>query len=404
MVIVPTKDRFMSMDALRGIAILGILMVNIQAFAFIPVAYENPLAHGPWAEADQFGWWFISTFFHTKFITIFSALFGAGMVMMLLDTDDRSDPRARRKLHRRRMFWLLLIGMIHAYVIWFGDILVPYAVMGLLIYGAVNWKPSTLIVWGLIFMALSTIMLWFAYTSLNFAPADIQQEVIAQEWQPSAEAVAAQVERYQLPLWERIAVLAFDTLGFQLVSIVYAPRLIGVMFIGMALMKMGFFTARWSIGTYAICAGLGIAIGIYVTLYSSDGKLETGFDMLAYGRWMAAGDVGGAVQGFGYASLVMLLCKLPVASAVATLFAPVGRMALSNYLLSSIMMAGIFFGPPGFSLMDTVSRADLLWIAPILWGVLIVFSWVWMGLFRFGPMEWLWRSLSYGQLQSIRKG
>ena len=209
----PATDRFESLDVLRGVAILGIFAVNILGFAFPFYALSNPTAF-PEAMADGGAfWWTVSTAgFQFKFVTIFSALFGAGIVLMLGEDANTE----KLSLHHRRMRWLLLIGLAHAYLVWYGDILVPYAVAGFLIAGARVWPPNKLYKVGaaLILGTYSFFVLQeFGFLAMD---AEMRDETIAEMWAPPPDQINAHIASYRGNIIERLPRLAEDTLMAQL--------------------------------------------------------------------------------------------------------------------------------------------------------------------------------------------
>ena len=158
---VAAAERVVAVDVLRGFALLGILAMNIVAFAWPEAAYDNPTRGGGFSGLDRVIWVFNHLFFEMKMMTLFSMLFGAGLVLM----GERSDHRGAslRGVYYRRCLWLLVIGLIHSYLIWFGDILVLYAECGLIIYLFRRWRPRTLIPVGVVFLCvLVPIVMGFA--------------------------------------------------------------------------------------------------------------------------------------------------------------------------------------------------------------------------------------------------
>ena len=153
----PANQRILSLDLLRGVAVLGILAVNIQVFAMIDAAYLNPASFGDMAGLNGWVWYITYLVADTKFITIFSILFGAGIALMA----DRALARGRSAaaLHYRRMFWLLLFGLVHAYLLWYGDILVTYAICGICIYPLHRLRNRWLIPLALLLILLLVLLL-----------------------------------------------------------------------------------------------------------------------------------------------------------------------------------------------------------------------------------------------------
>ena len=255
MLAAPRQDRFESLDVLRGVAVLAIFAVNIQAMALPAAMFANPSLNTEYFDASgQKLWSFVSTFIQFKFITIFSALFGAGIILMV----GEEKPSEKFGVHYKRMIWLLLFGLIHAFVIWFGDILTPYAVAGMIVVLARRWRPGTLFIVGFVLIALAFLF----QASMHLAPEDAREAMVKQMWSPPPEVIAHEIERYTSPLWERLPDTAGNAILFQLVqTIMLGPRNIGVMMIGMALFKLGFFTAAWPMMRYLVFGAVTLAIG-----------------------------------------------------------------------------------------------------------------------------------------------
>lgn len=397
MLAAPRQDRFESLDVLRGVAVLAIFAVNIQAMSLPAAMFANPSLNTEYFDASgQKLWAFVSTFIQFKFITIFSALFGAGIILMV----GEEKPSEKFGVHYRRMFWLLLFGLTHAFVIWFGDILTPYAVAGMIVVLARRWRPNTLFIVGFVLIALSFLL----QASMYLAPEDAQQDMIAQMWSPPPEVITHEIERYTAPLWERFPDTAGNAILFQLIqTFLIGPRNIGVMMLGMALFKLGFFTAAWPMMRYLVFGAITLAIGAAASAYATAEFFRHEFEMFALFNGQAALYWGSLPQAFGYAALVMALCKIPWLSLIRAPFAAAGRMALTNYLACSLVGAFLYYGPPGLGLMGQASYVDLAKTVGAVWVAILIASPVWLSLFRFGPFEWLWRSLTYWRIQPLLK-
>lgn len=395
----PRAERHESLDVLRGIAVMGILMMNVQAFAMIPEAYQNPLVQAPFDEAGQAVWRFSTTFFMLKFITIFSALFGAGIVLMA--GADANPERAR--LHRRRMWWLLLIGAVHS-VLWFGDILVSYAIAGLLVAGARRWAPRRLIVVGGLFILLNALIFLAVFAGIAAAPEEVYRAQIQPGFAPPPDVIAETTALYREDFFSRLPGVLGHSFGLQIAGVVlFLPRTIGVMMLGMALFKSGFLTLKWPPFVYLACGVVAVALGAAGSDWSARAQIASSFDfqnmvgpqMVLY--WASL------VQSFGYACLIMLACMAAWGRLVRAPFAAAGRMAFTNYLATTAASVLVFYGPPGLGLIGTFDRPQQVQYVLIAWAVMLVVSPLWLSVFRFGPMEWLWRSLTYGGGQPMRR-
>jgi len=397
----PRQDRFESLDLLRGVAVLGILAINIQAMA-MPVAYfGNPSLNTEYFVGEGRDIWAIaSTFFQFKFITIFSALFGAGIILMV----GEEKPSPKFGVHYRRMFWLLAIGSVHAYLIWFGDILTPYAVAGLIVVLARRWRPRTLLIVGFILIGLASLMMVAQYFAMEQMPPEDREALIAKMFAPPPEAITAEIEHYREGFFARLPLTAPTALMFQLVQTIFlGPRNIGVMMIGMALYKMGFFTLGWSFLRYVVTGGVALAIGLAGSYYATSQMLAVEFDPLLLAAPQSAQFWASLFHAFGYSALIMAIAKVPFLGLIRRPFAAAGQMALTNYLMCSIIGAVLYYGPPGLGRIGAVSYLEQATTVIAIWIAILIWSPIWLALFRYGPFEWLWRSLTYWKPQSMRR-
>lgn len=422
---VTETERLVAIDALRGVAVLGILVMNIYAFAMPFVAYQNPLAYGGTEWYNLGTWFFTHIFFDQKFMTIFSILFGAGLVMIMTRAEARGSKYG--SIWYRRNFWLLLIGAAHGYLIWMGDILYHYAFMGMLIYPMRNRSPRALVISGGVLLAFGMLMSFAGGSQmlkLQASSAEIVQmqeagEVLTDEqaatleqWEamamfmkPPGEQVAEDMAAYtgdykgivehRLPTVQMMQTQALIGFIFWRVG--------GLMLIGMALMKLGILSGERSTGFYRKMMLLGYGFGLPVVLYSAWSLQAHQWDMTYIFRIGGqANYVASLLIAFGHISLVMLIVKSGALKRFMNRFAAVGRMAFTNYLMHSIILTTVFYGY-GFGLYGQVPRAwQMAFVAAVL-SFQLWLSPLWLQHFRFGPAEWLWRSLTYWKRQPMRR-
>lgn len=390
-------ERHQSLDVLRGVAVLGILMVNIPTFFLLPEAYQYPPGDPGFDAAGAQAWLFVHIFFEMKFITIFSALFGAGILLMTGDGPDTST-----KVHYRRMLWLLAFGMVHAYALWFGDILVAYAVFGMIAVLFRRMAVGKLVFWGFFWIVLTGLLMVGMFASFMLMPEEIDPAMVGMAQSP--EAAVRTIAAYQegsIGRWGHNALMALMS---QLTGLAFfGGRVIGVMFLGMALFKSGFLILKWSAARYAITALVCLAVGLPLAWYGGQHALAIDFDLR--GMWLhtATNYVASLLVALGYASVVMLVCKLPWAALLRAPFAAAGQMAFTNYLTQTITLVILSTGTIGFGLYGTLGREELIPIVLGIWAAQLIISTLWLRVFRFGPFEWLWRTLTYWKLQPITK-
>jgi uncharacterized protein len=423
---VTASERFNSIDTLRGIAVLGILVMNIYGFAMPMAAYSNPLAYGGTEWFNIGTWYFTHLLFDQKFMTIFSILFGAGLIMMSTRADARGAKYAG--IWYRRNFWLLLIGALHGYLIWFGDILFSYALVGMLIFPLRKRKPRTLII---VACLMLPVALLFSYAGgvyvdkLQVSVAEIEQvqdsgealseeqSTTLEEWEamsvfmgPPEEQVARDIEAYGSNSYPDIIVhRAPMVIGMQTQGIVafLLWRVGGLMLIGMALMKLSVLSAERSIAFYRKMMLAGYGIGLPIMLYSIYFVTAHQWDHIFMFRiGMLPNYIGSIFVALGHIAVVMLIVKTGVLTNLMRRFAAVGRMAFTNYLLHSIILTTVFYGY-GFGLYGQVPRLWQMAFVVVVIGLQMIVSPLWLRHYRFGPAEWFWRSLTYWRLQPMRR-
>ncbi|MBX3410638.1 MAG: DUF418 domain-containing protein [Phycisphaeraceae bacterium] len=431
MVPLEAAERSQALDTLRGVALLGILTMNIMTFALPLASYGNPVSEvlakyaGPFEGMNVVVWALQYVVFNTKMMNIFSMLFGAGLIVLSLRASSRAVSLAG--LYYRRVGWLILFGLFHAYFIWFGDVLFMYGVWGLLLYPCRNFRPRTLYTLGgvslvvsvLIGAALGGALLLFRTVAMEALAAQEAGKELTQEqtnmiaqWQetlrqlnPSAEQVEQEVQAVRggaLSAFKHNASMAFF-LQLMMLFMGYGFHILGMMLIGMGLMKQGVFTASRSSRFYIMLTAIGYGIGLPIVIYGGWSGVQAGFDPvreMLYGMHINA--VGGVAVALGHVGAIMLFCQSGALPALRARLAAAGRMALTNYLSQSIICTFIFFGW-GLGFFGTLHLKWLMLVVLAVWALQLTWSPFWLARFRFGPAEWLWRSLTYWQRQPMRR-
>lgn len=400
----PTADRerFVCVDVLRGFALLGILVMNIQSFAMVATAYMNPNALGPIEGGDYYVWLLSHVFADQKCMTLFSLLFGAGIMMMSEHQAAKSLPAAG--LHYRRMIWLFVIGMIHAYALWYGDILVTYAICGSIAFLFRKLRPSFLLTLGLLALLVpSLISLAFGY-SMSYWPEEQIREMELDSWQPTAEIIEEELSTYRGSWMEQMPDRAFASLMMQtfIFLIQYGWRAGGLMLIGMAFWKWNILQGKRSSVFYTTLILVG-SLGIPIILLGVHRNFEANWSIeYSFFQGSQFNYWGSLFVSLAYVGCAMLACKSSSVLRCLRPLAAVGQMALTNYLMHTIICTTIFYGH-GFGLYGTFNRVEQLLLVLAIWTLQLVVSPLWLKRFRFGPFEWLWRSLSYWQIQPMRR-
>jgi len=402
--VAPTRksERIVCLDALRGVATLGILIMNIQSFSMISSAYLNPTAYGDLNEANYWVWYLSHMFADMKFMSIFSMLFGAGIVLVSDRRGAQASPVAA--FHFRRMGWLLLFGLLHAHLLWQGDILVSYALCGGAVFWFRNCSPRLLWVIGLSSFGIGSLLSIMTGLSIPFWPQEDILRLQQETWQPPPAAIQQEVTNYLKPYLQQLSNRSREAFFLETFLFLFSIgwRCSGLMLMGMALYKQRVLTGGRSSAFYATLVAFAVCFGIPTTMYGIHLNFTTSWSM-SYSLFL--GDQfnywASLLISLGYTSTIMLIFKLPELAKLVWPLGRVGQMALSNYLLQTVLCTLLFYGH-GLAQFGNFSRVEQAFTVLALSIVQLAFSCIWLNYFRFGPLEWLWRSLTYWQLQPLR--
>lgn len=402
-------QRLSGIDVLRGFALCGILLANIHLISGARLTPGIARSAGP---LDVFSHHVIALFVDGSFYPLFSLLFGLGLMMQMQRAGERGSPFI--PMYLRRIAVLLLIGVAHWILVWDASILLYYALLGFPLLLFRHWSPQ----WLIAAAALALVL------QIGAGPLSSRTTAVLRSWEPTATYLARQTGemRTQGVEWARRgeARLASGTYGDTVVERAerfartftrpaqYYPWAYGSIF---AMFLVGLWTARrgilyeprlhvpllHSIFRWGLAIGLaGNLLALVSTLW-----LRPEFGLPPRTAIAAFDRIGGPALGFGYAAGMLLLLEGRRASAVQRWLAPMGRMALTNYLLQSAIAAAIFYGY-GLGLYGRTGMLTGLAIAVLILAAQALFSRWWLARFRFGPAEWLWRSLTYGRTQPFR--
>lgn len=392
---VAADQRIVTLDVLRGAAVLGILAVNAAAFALPMMAIEMTSGQSPFpAEANASGvaQWIIAVFFRQKFVTLFSMLFG---VSIFLVGGERGDD-AKGRVLRRRLLFLALFGLIHGAAFWYGDILLLYAWSGLFVM-MMRSMPAGRLIW---IGAGATVALATLQAGLMLLTAHFPEAMSSGG--ASDGAVAASIAAYQSG-W---AGAALENLKAWAISqgmslLMYVFSTIPLMMLGLGLFKAGFFHGRMSMRVYGLLmAGGAVVLALLGVLEWLE--IQAGAEVEATGGWAMAVGSYPLIITLGYASALILATTRGVGWLRRAL-ASVGRMAFTNYLTQTLIMTTIFYMPWGPRLFGQVDYPMQWAIVVGVWALQLIWSPLWLSKFAMGPFEWLWRRLSYGRDLPLRR-
>ena len=415
----PTSEaiRIESLDILRGFALLGILLLNILGFGMLSASYSNPGFDLVAASTiNWLIWGGIDICAEGAMRTLFSMLFGAGVV--LFSKGERGKAAA---LHYKRTFLLLLIGLFDAFLLlWSGDILMCYAMVGFLLYLIRHWHVKSLLITAGVLLVLISLM----YLGMNSAlsllksaadevaqsddPISLSDETrsMAAEWdifildyEMTPESRADELEARNgsyLSAFRWNAEQVLEILIFVIPAILFWDVLV-MMMLGMALYKAGVLQGEKSKMFYWRLMIAGFMVGLTINSFEVFRAVSSNMALLStFGHMQFTYHFGRLGMAFGYIGLIILLLKAGVLGWLRMRLGAVGRMALTNYLMHSFICLFVFTGA-GWGLVDELSRAQLYFVVFAIWVFQLWFSPWWLSRYRFGPVEWLWRALTYSE-------
>jgi len=407
---VEQPDRLPSLDLMRGIAVLGILLANITAFAHIDLAYYWPPAlPGGGTEADRMVWLAQFVFVDGKLRGLFTLLFGAGLVLFV----ERAGGEERAIfLQLRRLCWLALFGALHFYLLFRGDILFGYACGGLVALMFVRLSGERLLALGLIWSVVAGAFQVLAYLTpalveLGSDPAAADAMSYYREYWRGQLTDAAEQARLMTggSYGEILRYRVVEESGLLANYARYALfETIPLMLLGMGLYRCGIYapaggrTPGWRLALVAVAAGLALnlAVGLWVRSHGF-GPFTT---MLAF---FGLSNLANLPLLLGGTWLLAHWAARPHHSWLAERLEQAGRMALSNYVGTSLVMMLLFHGWAG-GLFGQFGRMELLLVVVLGWLLMLKFSHLWLTRYRQGPLEWLWRCLTYWRRFPLRRG
>jgi uncharacterized protein len=364
-------------------------------------------------------------FFEGTMRALFSLLFGVGMFVLLDRLEKRGAGINAANVYFRRLTWMLVFGLIHGYLLlWTGEILYDYALMGFLVFSFRNMVPKKLIIIASFLLSAGTLWNYIDYTKdATFVGQVAMINEYKAEGKPLTKELKEADERWQKREASRSpAAVAeyssdmrknyFHVVGFLAAkNTIYNQEdpyryglfdVLSMMLLGIAFYKLNLLSAKKSYRFYAIMALIGYSIGLAVNYYEVMAIINSKFSLLGFSKSKITYDLGRVAIAMGHIAAIMLLCKAPVLQWLKSRLSAVGKMALTNYIMHSVI-AMFFFTGAGFGMFGKLQRHELLYVVLSIWIVQLILSPVWLKYFEFGPLEWLWRNLSYGKRHPFRK-
>jgi uncharacterized protein len=408
------SDRLNTLDGLRGVAVMGILLMNIFSFAMPSAAYFNPRAYGADSLIDDAVWSFNFILIDGKMRALFSLLFGASMLLFI----ERADASGQDsiKLHLRRMAWLFLFGALHYALLWDGDILTLYAAVGVVAF-LWHWLEPRELIKLSIGLTVASFLLW-ASVLYSFHKADAaglaprasveaveaRQTNLASLGEPDSSAIDEELDLFKSGYGEIVEARAVTdwTKPFrQIVS--FGFETMGLILLGMALLKNGFLRGEWPDEALwrVILWGYGIGISGMSVLWLISWR--SGFDVMVTGGAVLLWSILFRIPiMLGHAGLILFMLRSFKGTAATKRIEAVGKTAFSNYILMSLILGPIFYGY-GLGLFGELFRWEVYLLVIPIWGVMLLWSKPWMTRFRHGP-EWIWRCLTRWEWVPMRRG
>jgi uncharacterized protein len=410
-------ERIAALDITRGVAVLGILLLNIVGFG-LPYAYEDPTNAGGAEGLNLAAWRINALFFEGTMRGLFAILFGAS-ALLFLERARRRNADSPTKYYFRRMLWLGVFGLIDGYLLlWDGDILFYYSVVGCLLFLFRNWSTRRLLI-----AAGVTVILQFSVTAYEYVSyqnlrtlaldaqyAEMQGRPLTRE---QREALGAFEEQHQdfKPADSQLQA-AVDAMRFSYSSAFEYIRArtfyvqttffiqhglgdsLALMLLGMALLRSGLLTAEAPPRVYQLMALMGYGVGLAVNTREVLQLEAADFSVDALMNVYLTYDLGRIPMTLGHLGLILLACQSPAFARFKSALAATGKMALTNYLAQSVICLFLFTGA-GLSFYGQLQRHQLYYIVLLVWMLQLWWSTLWLRHFQYGPTEWLWRRLTY---------
>lgn len=425
-----SADRIKSVDVVRGVALLGILLMNIPGFG---LHWSNffYLIKGPQDSVDFKTLQTIFIFFEGTMRGLFSMLFGAGMILFMMNKKEIPGAPTVAEYYYRRLLWLVLFGVFNAYVLlWRGDILFFYGIAGMLLFPFRNAGTRWLLTLSVLCLFVGLLKIDSNYQDLRNKRqayhAAVKAEKEKKKLTPSQEQAKAEwqeMEKQRTTVDSTIVNKDLEAMHSNYPTIFrhLLPQNAGsetwggyhgiwdsltMMFLGMALFTVGFFSNKCNTSTYLLCLIIGYTIGITCSWAMFWKGVIGGVNIGQYVDQYRVGheilyDWKRVFISLGHASLIMLVYRSQLVPWLMQALSNVGQMAFTNYLMQSIFCT-FYFNGYGFDKYNELRFHQLYYVVIIIWIFQLIFSTIWLKYFRFGPFEWLWRSLTYWKLQPMR--
>ncbi len=430
MTIAPTSqsERIVTLDILRGIAILGILLMNIPSFSLSGVVSHNPAVLNEFGTINYYIWYAVEWIFDGTQRAIFSLLFGAGIVLFISRQEKKSNGLEPADYFFRRQLWLIVFSLVDVYILlWNGDTLMDYAIYGMMMFAFRNQSPKTLIIAAcvsILFMTARENRDFFSHKKMiekgeviaamdttitkltSKQKNDLEEMMSFRKRMEPASRLQRMKEDHEKVRGDYASVYEYRTNMYveNIIEYTYFSLwdVLTFMLLGMAFFKLGIITGDAPMKTYWwMCIG-GLGIGLTLSYFIIQFRIESQFNWFNHIKIVPFSfyELSRVPRSIGIIGLIMLLYKSNWFNGIFSLFRPVGQMAFTNYLMQSLI-CGILFNGFGFALFGRLQRYEVYAVVLCIWLFQIIFCTIWMRFFLYGPLEWAWRSLTYWKKQAF---
>lgn len=399
---VSPAERIVSLDVLRGFALLGVLIANMLLFG--QPLEEGGVRSGLWlSPADRVADWISLLLVDGKFYPLLSFLFGLGFSVQM----DRAASRGLdfRATYRRRLFILAGFGLAHGILLWNGDVLLPYAVCGFALLLFRERKTVTILAWAAVFILLPALLILAGGVLISMAGDDPRTMAFLHEAAADGYGDRQGLTRAYVTggYADAVSYRLRELVSTIITTLIFSTAYLGMFLIGMLAGRKRIITGisehrRLLMGVLLVCGVMGLAGNVLGAWMLTDGYIKAHYGLMLIGSGLNS--IFGPVLTAAYIAGIALLIDRNPSLPFLQPFASVGRMALTNYLMQSLIATTVFYGY-GLGLGGTVGKLGTVGIALLIYAAQILLSALWLGFYRYGPAEWLWRSLTYGVRQPM---
>ena len=427
---VTQSERIIILDALRGIALLGILLMNIPYMGLPEPSFDNPTLNYEMGTINEKVWWYINWIPEGTMRAIFSMLFGAGIILFVSRLEKRTEGVWPAEYFIRRQLWLLVFGLVNAFVLlWPGDILFQYAIIGVVAFVFRRMAVKGLLIAAAVCLLLMTtrenvdlhrqkdkIYKGEAVAKMDTTKVkltDLQQEQLGAMTGMKEKSDTASLRKEMKKNLQKATggySKLYNYMSDISANLEFYYTYYGIwdillfMLLGMAFFKSGILTGQAPAKLYWILFIVGMGAGLLLNWYKLQFVVNQQFNQFNVVKYKQVEfyEISRTLRSLGLFGLIMLLYKSGWFKWLFALMRPVGQMAFTNYLMQSLM-CGLFFFGVGFGMMGKLQRYEIYYVVAAVWVIEIIWSHLWLRFFRFGPLEWAWRSLTYWKKQPMRK-